>query len=62
MTAEVICVPCFGYGRRPSGEVDWHDGTDRGLHCDDCDGRGVVLVELEAADDAPAVEAPARAA
>lgn len=55
-TVEVACPPCLGYGRCPTGEVDWYDGTDRGTHCDHCDGRGTVQVEVEPAE---VVEAPA---
>lgn len=40
-----VCPCCAGYGRVPSGCVDYQTGDDRGLHCEHCDGRGEVEVD-----------------
>lgn len=50
MKRSIICGGCSGYGRCPTYDLDPVDGTDRGYHCEDCDGRG--LVELDACEAA----------
>lgn len=42
-----VCPACAGYGRIPSGCVDYQTGDDRGLHCEHCDGRGEAEIDVD---------------